>query len=326
MGRGKAQRSLDLIDAAHEILEEIQPASVRAVCYQLFNRGLIESMEKKSTNRVSELLTAAREDGTIPWEWIVQEGRGIERVSTWRDPAAFARTVMDAYRKDKWEAQPRRVMVVSEKGTIRGTLEPVLNTYEVDFLPIGGYSSSTRVHDLASSVSLEHPLLVCYLGDYDPSGLSMSVQDFPRRLASYANTCTAPTREEAREWDDEWVDDFLAAQGLTFQRIALTELQCHQIGRRLSFPASDKRGTYEKKGDTRYPWFVEHYGDTCWELDAMSPVDLRACVETAITAEIEPIVWERYVRAEQVERESIETTLTRWNSISGLASQYEARP
>ena len=31
MGRGKAQATLDLIDAAIRILEEIQPASVRAV-------------------------------------------------------------------------------------------------------------------------------------------------------------------------------------------------------------------------------------------------------------------------------------------------------
>ena len=41
MARGKSSQSLELIDAAYEILEEIQPASVRAVCYKLFNRGLI---------------------------------------------------------------------------------------------------------------------------------------------------------------------------------------------------------------------------------------------------------------------------------------------
>ena len=43
-GRGKAQKSLELIDAAREILEEIQPASVRAVCYRLFVAGLIANM------------------------------------------------------------------------------------------------------------------------------------------------------------------------------------------------------------------------------------------------------------------------------------------
>ena len=41
-----------------------------------------------------------------------------------------------------------------------------------------------------------------------------------------------------------------------------------------SFPATDKRK------DPRYKWFVRNYGKRCWELDAMDPNDLRACVET----------------------------------------------
>ena len=40
-GRGKSKASLQLIDAAIRILEEIQPASVRAVCYRLFVEKLI---------------------------------------------------------------------------------------------------------------------------------------------------------------------------------------------------------------------------------------------------------------------------------------------
>jgi hypothetical protein len=303
------------MDAVSTILAEIQPASVRAVCYQLFNRGLIDSMEKRSTNRISGLLTRAREDGVVPWEWIVQEGRSVERVSTWDDPAEFARTVMGAYRRDKWTAQPRRLMVVSEKGTVRGTLAPVLDAFEVDFLPVGGYSSSTRVHDLAQSASAAHPLLVLYLGDYDPSGMGMSVQDLPRRLASYADHPNAPTREDTRLWTDEQVADFLDAVGLEFRRIALTAADGRALGRPLGFPAS------EKEDDTRYHWFVDHYGRRCWELDAMSPVDLRARVEAAIEAEIEPMAWNRYVHAEQVERESIETSVAQWNRISGLASK-----
>jgi hypothetical protein len=38
MGRGRSQKSIELVQTAHDILEEIQPASVRAVCYQLFIR------------------------------------------------------------------------------------------------------------------------------------------------------------------------------------------------------------------------------------------------------------------------------------------------
>ena len=112
MGRGRSPKSLELVEQAREILEEIQPASVRAVCYQLFVRGVIEGMDKKSTNRVRALLTRAREEGEIPWAWIVQEGRPIESVPSWSDPAAYAKAVQTSYRRNKWAGQPKRVIVV----------------------------------------------------------------------------------------------------------------------------------------------------------------------------------------------------------------------
>jgi hypothetical protein len=78
MGRGRSQKTLDLVEQARAILEQIQPASVRAVCYQLFTPRVIPSMAKRDTNRISDLLARAREEGAIPWAWVVQEGRAIE--------------------------------------------------------------------------------------------------------------------------------------------------------------------------------------------------------------------------------------------------------
>jgi hypothetical protein len=60
MPRGKSQRSVALVDTAIDTLTKIQPATVRAVCYQLFTRGLIDSMAKTCTNRVSTQLVPAR--------------------------------------------------------------------------------------------------------------------------------------------------------------------------------------------------------------------------------------------------------------------------
>ena len=96
-GRGKSRRSLALIDATRAILSEIQPASVRAVCYRLFVLGLISSMAKSETSRVSKQITWAREHGLIPWGSIVDETREAERVSAWENPAAYVRTVKGAY-------------------------------------------------------------------------------------------------------------------------------------------------------------------------------------------------------------------------------------
>src|SRR5690349_6137507 len=102
---GKSQASLALIEACIEILSEIQPATVRAVCYELFTRKLIEDMSKKNTNRVSCELVDAREQGMVPWEHIVDETREFERDGQWDNLADFADTVRYGYRRDRWTDQ-----------------------------------------------------------------------------------------------------------------------------------------------------------------------------------------------------------------------------
>ena len=91
-GRGMAQASIDLIDAMYAEAEAAQPITGRGLGYKLFTRGLIPSMEGEM-QKVYRLLRLAREQGIIPWEWIVDETRSLEQVSTWNDPAAFVASV-----------------------------------------------------------------------------------------------------------------------------------------------------------------------------------------------------------------------------------------
>ena len=81
VGRGMAQPSLDLIEAMRDIAEAAQPITGRGVGYKLFTRGLIPSMARSEMERVYRLLLTAREQGIIPWEWIVDETREFERVA-----------------------------------------------------------------------------------------------------------------------------------------------------------------------------------------------------------------------------------------------------
>jgi hypothetical protein len=104
--RGKAQKTLEQIASCIEILSEIQPASVRAVAYQLFIQKLIEDMGRSNTARVSRQLVYAREHEMIPWEWIVDETREPERVAQFDNPEEFARVVQNSYRRDRWAQQP----------------------------------------------------------------------------------------------------------------------------------------------------------------------------------------------------------------------------
>ena len=100
MARGKAQKTLELIDAARRILEEIQPATVRAVCYRLFVEKFIDSMARSNTNMVSRQLVYAREEGLIPWEHIVDETREPEYANTWLSPQEKFEIAARNYRYD----------------------------------------------------------------------------------------------------------------------------------------------------------------------------------------------------------------------------------
>jgi hypothetical protein len=277
-GRGLAQRSLDLIAAMHRAAEAAQPITGRGIGYKLFALALIDSMEQGEMQKVYRLLRIAREREDIPWEWIVDETRELEICSSWADPAAFVQTVSRAYRRDFWLHQPHRVLVVSEKGTVRGVLAPVLNELGVGFRVMHGFSSATAVYDIAQDDD-GRPLIILYVGDYDPSGMYMSEIDLPERIANYGG------------------------DHVEVRRIALTERH-HDLP---WFPASDK------KGDTRYRWFVDNYGERCWELDALDPNDLRALVDEAIRAEIEPVAWKRCAAVEKAERESLRHVLDSWN-------------
>jgi len=291
-GRGKSQASLELIAAAKAILEEIQPASIRAVCYRLFVAGLIPTMAKNNTNAVGRLLVGAREDGVIPWAWVVDETREAERISAWNNPEEIIRAAIQGYRKDYWTAQPERVEVWSEKGTVRGTLAPVLNEYGVTFRVMHGYGSATSLHDIAEETAEnDKTLTVLYVGDWDPSGLHMSEIDLPRRLERYGGS-------------------------LNIIRVALN---ADDVAAGTGLPSFEVE---TKSKDPRYKWFLDRYGRQCWELDALSPVTLRQRVDDEIFALLDVDTWNRAIEVEAAERESMQNILGTWKSISMQYSKY----
>src|SRR5262245_1395601 len=119
-GRGRSKKSIYLIDAMYEIGKASHPITGRGVGYKLFAPRLIPSMSKSDMKTVYRLLKEAREEGIIPWSWIVDETHSLEIASTWSDPEEFAESCIRQYRKSYWDRQPRRVEVWSEKGTVRG--------------------------------------------------------------------------------------------------------------------------------------------------------------------------------------------------------------
>jgi hypothetical protein len=253
---------------------------------QAVHQGSHCQYEKSETDRVSNLLKNAREDGLIPWDWIVDETREAEIPSTWRDPEEFARVQKKRFRQDRWEYQHTHVEVWSEKGTVRGILWPILNQMGVTFRVFHGYGSATAIHEIAEESGFYEeegkPFVALYAGDFDPSGLHMSEVDIPKRLARYGGV-------------------------IELQRIALTREDLSGL------PSFDLES---KKGDPRFRWYRDNFGHDgrCWELDAMDPNDLRARVYTKISEFIEPEAWARCEATEQAQQESLAKALDNWKN------------
>jgi hypothetical protein len=285
--RGMNARSQWLIKKIKPIVEAAAPITGRGVGYKMFVSGLIRSMSEMK--KVYYLLKEAREQGIIPWGWIVDETRELERTPSWNNPTEFAEAAARQYRRDFWKQQPLRCEVWSEKGTIRGVLQLVLERYGVGFRVMHGYGSATAVNDIATVYDDARPLMALYVGDFDPSGLHMSEEDLPDRLTRYGG------------------------DHVQVKRIALTQEQLaghEMMGVPLpSFPAWDKRK------DPRYDWFVFDHGNRCWEIDALDPNELRDCVEASIkTCILNLDAWERCEQVNKAERDSLRHVLTNWGN------------
>jgi hypothetical protein len=274
-------KTRDFIEECRRILVATQPATVRGVAYQLFTRQLLPDMGKNSTSLVSRNLVKAREQGTIPWDWIVDETRPTEHGASWSDPGQYMEVVWDSYKRDRWTNQPERVIVLSEKGTVGGLLRPVMRRWGVPFAVMHGFGSATALHDLAKrSASERKPLTILYVGDHDPSGRHMSDVDLPGRLERYGGVAR-------------------------MERIAVTPAQIARYDLP-TFPVTDK------KKDPNYRWFVREHGMTCCELDALGPVELREMVDAAIRAHVDIAAWELAGSTEAAERASLQEFFETW--------------
>lgn len=291
--RGLGKATIQLIESCHDLLREIQPASVRAVAYALFVRELIPDMSRRSVARVSRGLVTAREHGLIPWQWIVDEHRAVEQVASWEHPDALIRQAVKQYRRDNWSDQPYRVELWSEKGSVRGTLAPILDEFGIALRVHHGYTSATVAADIArQSQADRRPMVALYVGDFDPSGLNMSEVDLPERIHRYGGT-------------------------VEIRRIALLDHDTHAL------PGFD---VATKKADPRYRWYRERFGRTAWELDAMPPPQLRARVQTEIERLIDWPLWERAQEIESAELASMQDFLAHhWPRAHTLAAQGGVR-
>jgi hypothetical protein len=208
------QRALELLQE-HERDGAI-PTSVRFLFYELVQQQVL-SKERTGARRPDQDLTDAifdlREQGIIPWDWIVDETRelrdytGRKSVKNW-----LLEISLDAAKIDPWRGDAP--LLLTESRSLAGVLDLVCREYRVRIAPTNGQVGGFLRTDITPMLRPRHR--VGYLGDLDLSG-------------GYIEENTRSVLERA-------------VGPLRWKRLALTDAQADRYGlRALAITKTDRR-------------------------------------------------------------------------------------
>lgn len=220
----------------------------------------------------------ARLAGLLDWNMIEDRGRETVINTHWKNPAHIIRSAADQFKIDHWEGQTCYVEVMVEKDALSGILEPVCRRLDIRFTANKGYSSNSAMYEAAERIAREYrngkEIHLFYLGDHDPSGIDMT-RDIKDRLALFTY------------------------DSIDIQTVRLA-LNIDQV-EKLQPPENPAKET-----DSRYQVYVEQFGESSWELDAVEPATLASLVEDAVRDLIDQDVWNEVEERESAMRQELE--------------------
>jgi hypothetical protein len=263
----------DFLSAIQNILDgEEYEITVRHLFYRLVALGIIEKTENAYSALVGHL-SKWRREGEIEWDAFADSTRWHIKAETFDGITDALQRCKETYRRDLWSTQPHYVELWLEKDAIASIVRDVADEFGVPIFVCRGFASLSSLYGAAKTFRRAKMrgkrVTIFHLGDYDPSGHAA------------ADAIENTLRE-----------DF--GCDIDFERLAILPGQIA----RFNLPT---RPT--KQGDSRARNWD---GDECVELDAMSPSDMCALVEDAITDLIDSHEWALLQRTEQLERESLE--------------------
>jgi hypothetical protein len=246
------------------------PMTVRGMFYGLEMLGLVPKSEA-GYRKVCYQVLQMRRQGIIPYHFIADGTRWVRKPTTYTGLEAYMHHGQTAYRRALWDNQSAYVEVWCEKDAIAGVLMDVTEPWDVPLYVCRGYASETFLYNAAETLKAHWGQgkvpNIYYLGDLDPSGWNIS-ETIERRL---------------REFGANFV----------FSRLAVRPRQVYELG----LPTRPA-----KPNDTR----AKGWDWPCVEVDAIPAKQLRELCETAITGHINQKAYQDTLKAEDLERKSLE--------------------
>lgn len=290
--------SLKLVEQANQIIADYErqgySLTLRQLYYQFVSRDLIQNKDTEY-KRLGEVISNARYAGLISWRAIEDRTRNLAGLQSWVSPASIIGASARGYRIDKWATQPYRVEIWVEKEALAGIVQRSANAVQCDYMACRGYMSSSEMWEAAQRFIRYREAgqvpVVLHIGDHDPSGVHMS-EDIYDRIA-----------------------EFMSRHGvkpILFERLALNMDQVEQYNP----PPNPAKLT-----DSRCADYIDKYGPSSWELDALEPSVLDSLMTTAVMARRDEDLWATAVLKELEEKKQLEWVRDNWASIREQAEE-----
>ena len=268
------KNNLEMLDIVNGILDELQAQgytlTLRQLYYQLVAKGIIPNRQSEYS-KLSTLLVKGRMCGVVDWNAIEDRVRRPQLPYWVFDVEMAIDDTIKSYRLNRQSGQQHYIEVWCEKDALSGILSRVTSHYHIRLMINRGYSSASAMYRAYKRFLMYQEdlkdLVILYLGDHDPSGLDM-IRD---------------------------VDDRLRTFGVLVDvvHIALTMEQIEKYNP----PPNPTKIT-----DPRAEWYLNEYGNTSWEVDALSPQILTELLKKEINYYVDEDMFNDVIKQEEEDK------------------------
>jgi hypothetical protein len=232
---------------------------------------------------VQRALMHLRETGDIAWSDIVDSSRWIRKPRTWDGVEQLLSATASSYRVSLWSDADACVEVWCESESVAGVIYPATSEWDVPLYPMKGQTSASFAYGAAMSYRDEtRPVIIYYVGDYDPAGIEIeaNLEDKLLKHSDYAD--------------------------ITLERLACSPDQIADMG---------LIGSPPKKRTWRHPDLgAQPFRGEAVEVEAIDAPILREIVSNAIEQHTHPRQLELLKEQEQREREGLRVMAAGWQS------------
>jgi len=258
---------VNITDILEDLGQQGYVLTLRQLYYQLVSKAIIPN-DVREYHNLGRVVSKGRLAGLIDWRMIEDRVRVPKSNSHWIDGAQILQSAARGFYMDRWKDQKMHVEVWCEKDAVSNIIVPVCEEWDVLFMANRGYSSQSAMYDAYNryyDAECSDKLgVLIYLGDHDPSGMDMA-RDIEDRLLTFG------------------------LQNTVVYRVALNMSQIQQY----QPPKNPAKLT-----DSRSANYIMQYGNSSWELDALSPAVLSKIVEDAVLQRVDKSLFAKVEREE----------------------------